>query len=134
MRAHIIENGIVTNTIEVESLDFMPNLISGETGSIGWLWDGETLTPPPAPEPSDEDRKLIGTLINGVMCSATKDDQNGLSALAVGVTLARMSGQAFPATQFSFSNGSKLVITDDNFDSIYSQWVPFRQSFFAATL
>ena len=49
MRAHIIENGIVTNTIEVESLDFMPGLISGETGSIGWLWDGETLTPPPAP-------------------------------------------------------------------------------------
>jgi hypothetical protein len=51
MRAHIIENGIVINTIEVESLDFMPNLISGETGGIGWLWDGETLSPPPAPPP-----------------------------------------------------------------------------------
>jgi hypothetical protein len=49
MRAHVIQNGIVTNTIEVESLDFMPNLIGGETGSIGWLWDGETLTPPPVP-------------------------------------------------------------------------------------
>jgi hypothetical protein len=50
MRAHIIENGKVTNTIEVDSLNFMPNLISGETGSIGWLWDGLTLTAPPAPQ------------------------------------------------------------------------------------
>lgn len=49
MRAHIIENGIVTNTIEVESLDFLPNLIDGSEGGIGWTWDGETLAPPPAP-------------------------------------------------------------------------------------
>lgn len=78
--------------------------------------------------------KTTGILIEGVMCSATKDDQNGLSAVAVGVTLARMSGQVFPATEFSFSNGNTMVITDANFDSIYAQWVPFRQSFFAATL
>jgi hypothetical protein len=47
MKAHVIENAIVINTIEVESLNFMPNLISGETGGIGWLWDGESLTLPP---------------------------------------------------------------------------------------
>lgn len=49
MRAHIIDNGIVINTIEVESLDFLPNLIEGSEGGIGWTWDGETLAPPPAP-------------------------------------------------------------------------------------
>jgi hypothetical protein len=49
MKAHVIEDGAVTNTIEVESLDFMPNLINGETGGIGWLWDGQTLTSPPLP-------------------------------------------------------------------------------------
>lgn len=49
MKAHVIENGVVTNTIEVESLDFMPNLINGETGGIGWMWDGKTLTSPPLP-------------------------------------------------------------------------------------
>lgn len=42
MRAHIIENGIVVNTIEVESLDFMPNLVEAAEGSIGWLYDEET--------------------------------------------------------------------------------------------
>jgi hypothetical protein len=50
MKAHQVENGVVVNTIEVESLNFMPNLINGETGGIGWLWDGETLTPPPEPQ------------------------------------------------------------------------------------
>jgi hypothetical protein len=54
MRAHLIENGIVTNSIEVQSLDFMPNLISAETGSIGWLWDGVNLTPPPIQKTTDE--------------------------------------------------------------------------------
>ena len=56
MRAHVIENGVVANTIEVESLDFMPGLINGEVGSIGWLWDGTALTPPPTmpvPVPSE---------------------------------------------------------------------------------
>lgn len=54
MRAHVIENGVVVNTIEVDDLDFMPNLISGNEGGIGWLWDGKTLTDPNAP--TDEER------------------------------------------------------------------------------
>jgi hypothetical protein len=130
MRAHIIESGIVTNTIEVESLDFMPNLISGETGGIGWSWDGETLTPPELEPPTKEYQKLTGIKILNVMCSATSQDQSGLTAVAMGTTLARMNGQTFPATRFEFENGNKLVITDDNFDLIYSTWTPFRQSFF----
>jgi hypothetical protein len=38
MRAHVIENGVVVNTIEVDSLDFMPNLVEATEGSIGWLY------------------------------------------------------------------------------------------------
>lgn len=49
MRAHVIENGVVVNIIEVESLDFLPNLVEATEGSIGWLYDGETFSPPPAP-------------------------------------------------------------------------------------
>jgi hypothetical protein len=46
MRAHIVENGVVVNTIEVDSLDAIPGLIDGDIGGIGWLWDGVNLTPP----------------------------------------------------------------------------------------
>lgn len=53
MRAHIIEGGAVANTILVSALDALPGvtLIDADQhgGSIGWLWDGETLTPPPPP-------------------------------------------------------------------------------------
>lgn len=49
MNAHQIQNGIVVNTIVVDSLDVLPDLIEATHGGIGWLWDGETLTAPPAP-------------------------------------------------------------------------------------
>lgn len=52
MRAHIIENGYVINTIEVDSLDIFPDLIDAEQGgSIGDLYiDGE-FQKPVAPTP-----------------------------------------------------------------------------------
>ena len=54
MKTHIIESGVVINTIlatVAESQTAFPNAIciSGDTGGIGWAWDGATLTPPPAP-------------------------------------------------------------------------------------
>jgi len=80
-----------------------------------------------------EASKRTGVEILGVLCSATKEDQNGLTAIAMGVTLARMSSTTFPDTVFQFSNGNVLTITDANFNSIYAAWVPFRQSFFATS-
>lgn len=76
--------------------------------------------------------KLAGVEILGVMCSATKEDQNGLTAIATGIIISRGASQTFPDTVFYFQNGNQLTITDSNFDSIYATWVPFRQSFFAA--
>jgi len=47
MRAHVIENGVVINTIEVIDLDFFPGLIDAEFGgAIGDLWDGEEFSTP----------------------------------------------------------------------------------------
>lgn len=54
MRAHIIENGLVINTIEVDNLSFPVGegraLIEGSEGGIGWTWDGTNLIAPPTPE------------------------------------------------------------------------------------
>lgn len=46
MRAHVIEDGVVVNTIEVDSLDFMPNLIEATEGGIDWSYSGGLFTAP----------------------------------------------------------------------------------------
>jgi len=55
MNAHQIKNGVVINTIVVDSLDVFPDLIEATHGGIGWLLDGETLTAPPIPLPTVDD-------------------------------------------------------------------------------
>lgn len=59
MRAHVIENGIVTNTIEVESLDFLPGLVSAESGgAIGDRYENGEFLPPLPPAKSPEEIRL----------------------------------------------------------------------------
>lgn len=62
MKAHVITDGKVTNTIIVDSLDFMPGLVEATSGGIGWDYiNGEfvdtqpaTLKPEPVPEPTKD--------------------------------------------------------------------------------
>lgn len=54
MATHIIIGGVVVNTIVAtvaDAQDAYPDAICipADTGAIGWLWDGEHLTPPPSP-------------------------------------------------------------------------------------
>jgi hypothetical protein len=60
MKAHVIENGVVTNTIEVDSLQSLPdlNLVEATEGSIGYTYDGSTFTDPD-PSRSDITAQLI---------------------------------------------------------------------------
>ena len=54
MKAHVIENGLVTNTIEVDSLDFMPNLVEATEGGIGWSY-ADGIFAAPADTRTDEE-------------------------------------------------------------------------------
>jgi hypothetical protein len=130
MKFSIIENGVVKNIAEAsEEFGLAQGWQAAGDERIGdTLVDGVFVAPAPAPV----DPKMAGVSILGVLCSATKDDQSGLSAVALGVTIARMAGQTFPDTKFEFENGNSLVVTDANFDTIYAAWTPFRQSFFTA--
>jgi len=74
--------------------------------------------------------KITGIEILGAMCSATKDDQMGLTAVGLDYSMTTAGGGTFSSTKFEFSNGNTLVITADNFATIYNLWVPFRRSFF----
>lgn len=75
--------------------------------------------------------KRSGVDLGGILCSATRDDQNGLAAVSVGVIMARGKGEKFPNTLFQFANGAELLITDANFDGYFNTWSTFRQGFFA---
>ena len=82
---------------------------------------------PPAPPP---DPKLVGVLFEGGMCSATRDDQNGLIAV---LTAYQLQGANFKPTKFYFENGNTLILTKDNLHAFIAVWMPFRQSFYEAS-
>jgi len=62
MRAHVIEDGVVTNTIEVSSLSDLPNLVEATEGNIGWQYDGSNFTDPNAP--TDEEAASLKASFN----------------------------------------------------------------------
>ena len=59
MKAHVIENGVIVNTIEVESIDFMPNLVEATEGGIGWLYNNGEFTPPKNTIPDEKKAEFI---------------------------------------------------------------------------
>lgn len=64
-----------------------------------------------------------GVLFEDTMCSATAEDQHGLSDLENYI----LAGND---VNFFFENGNTLVLTQTNWMSFRALWVPFRQSFF----
>jgi hypothetical protein len=92
------------------------------------VWLAEGNTPLPADPPPPPDPKLAGIEFEGVMCSATKDDQAGLIAILLA---SQIQGAGFAPTVFNFSNGARLTVTKTNIAALTAVWMPFRQSFFA---
>lgn len=91
---------------------------------LEWVADGNVPQEGTIPVPvSPVDPKLVGVEFEGVMCSATKEDMWGLSAVALWV-------QAGNSTTFEFSNGNTLVLTPDNYQEFVQVWGSFRASFF----
>lgn len=78
MQTHIIENGVVVNTIlatvaEAQAAYPDATCIDGATGGIGWLWDGTTLTaPPPAPVSIEALKAAKNTEINAARLAANQ--------------------------------------------------------------
>jgi hypothetical protein len=91
------------------------------------VWLDEGNTPLPADPPPPPDPKMVGIEFEGVMCSATRDDQNGLVAVIIAHQLQKTS---FQPTEFQFVNGNRLLMTYENLPKFLAVWMPFRQSFF----
>lgn len=75
-------------------------------------------------------QKLTGIEFESVMCSATSEDQHGLSGIWMQFALAQMSGETMPPVNFHFENGTHLVLNTENLDTFKAAWLPFRMSFF----
>ena len=72
---------------------------------------------------SSFEKKIVGIDFQGVMCSATAEDQHGLSDIESFV----LGGNP---VNFKFENGTSLVLTAANWVEFRTTWVTFRQSFF----
>jgi hypothetical protein len=131
---------MITNIIQTSAgyratIDGVEWSIPNDTGNRFWwavqvaIEAGAVVTQeqPPIVTP---DPKLIGVEFEGVMCSATADDQAGLAAVLLAIQL---QGAAFKPTRFEFDNGSTLIVTLANWQQFAAVWLPFRQSFFAVT-
>lgn len=81
---------------------------------------------------SESEKKLQGIEFDSVMCSATKDDQFGLTGIWMQYESLKALGKAaeFTPQAFNFENGSVLVLTKDNMEAFRAVWLSFRMSFF----
>ena len=70
MNAHQLDaNGVIINTIVVESLDFLPNLVEATEGGIGWTYANGVFTAPPEPEvvtPSTPTKEELLAQLNAI--------------------------------------------------------------------
>lgn len=121
----LIDSGKIVRRIHDNSFIPVNETNSDYLAYLSWLEDGNE--PEPAETPPPVDQKLVGVEFDGVMCSATRDDQNGLVAVLVAYQLLKT---AFQPTSFSFVNGNKLVLSLQNIEQFMAVWIPFRQSFF----
>jgi len=70
MQAAIVENGIVTNVLEVVQLSDWPGAIALPAGAgIGWLYSGGVFLPPPSPSVQQQAAVLLTQPVN-IVCSS----------------------------------------------------------------
>jgi|GEM_PF-6577193 len=84
------------------------------------IWNGSGWDAAPL---SRGELMYAGVLIDGVMCSALKEDQWGLNSIKAFV----VAGTDVP---FEFVNGNTLTLTSSNIAAFEAAWIPFRFSFF----
>jgi|GEM_PF-4341413 len=92
MRAHVVNENVVVNTIIVPNLNFMPNLMDASLGgSIGDKWDGENFLKPEMPPyiETDEDRARMEIMTSTIRAMSYTDIENHINANVTSLAGAR---------------------------------------------
>lgn len=117
MKAHVIKNGVVVNTIEVDSLDLLPNLVEATEGGIGWSYANGVFTAP-ADESTDEDKALFvrqrrdALLAECDWVTVKAVDQNAQDSLGIQVPQAWLTYRQALRDITSHANFPNLTETD----------------------
>lgn len=117
MRAHVIEGGKVVNTIEVESLDFMPNLVSAEAGAIGDIYDGVTFTTPVHTPTRDELKAARQSAVDAILVTTSNGnvfngDEVSQTRMARAVIAMNAQPQSpVPTINWTLANNQTVTIT-----------------------
>lgn len=143
------ERAVWVDGQDLETL--LTHRVVGHTVVDGWVVGGKwvlrdpVVDPGPSPEAvaaleaeaaaaqfaaEESERKMRGVEFDGVMCSATGQDQSGLMAVLTGIELAKAIGSDYGTTGFIFENGTRINISTQNAYQLAAVWVPFRKSFF----
>ncbi|WP_099867832.1 DUF4376 domain-containing protein [Pararhizobium haloflavum] len=100
-RRAVIDGGIVVNIIEAGPDFELPGktLVDAGNASIGWSWDGEAFTSPPAPPvtadqvDAERDRRIdAGFAFNGVHYQSAPKDRENIAGAATAALGAMMAG------------------------------------------
>lgn len=132
MKTHIIEAGVVVNTIlatvaEAESAFPSAICVAGDTGGIGWAWDGATLTAPAVPPLTPEEQaKLIDDKIDALWRAADTYVSGYISGVAIGILtigVIQQKPKCLAVTQWSSSIWEsyytrKALVTTNSIDDL----------------
>ena len=117
MKAHVIENGVVVNTIKVDSLDFLPNLVEATEGGIGWSYSNGVFTAPVINITDDEKalsvrRRRDALLAESDWVTVKAVDQNAQDSLGIQVPQAWLTYRQALRDITSHANFPTLQDTD----------------------
>lgn len=127
MRAAVIESGLVVNVIEVDSVDFLPNLVDASNeGAIGDSYADGVFTPappPPIPVPqqiSMRQAKLM--LLQAGYYDLVQPYIDGLTEpMKTAANISWNSGTCERDNEFVAQIGTALGMTDEQIDDLFIQ-------------
>lgn len=115
MRAHQIKDGKVVNTIVVESLDVLPNLVDAAFGGkIGDLWDGATFSMPSVVKTRDElkaERAAAVEAITVTTAAGNTFDGDEVSQTRMVRAIVALNATATPSITWVLADNSVIQAT-----------------------